>query len=93
MAKPATKKTTAKKPATNSTETASTVESGMEPGADTTALRAELQAKFDKADAAGEPMTPREQTEAFNDEFAKAEPEVQAALVDEAEVGKQIRGY
>lgn len=89
MAKPSTKKAAAKKPAART----ASIESGMEPGADTSAVRAKLQAQFDKADADGEPMTARQQTDAFNDAFAKAEPEVQEALVQEAEVGKQIRGY
>jgi hypothetical protein len=82
----------AKKPTAKKADT-STVESGMEPGADTDALRAKLQKQFDKADAEGEPLTPRQRTDAFNAEFEKADPEVQAALVEEAEVGKQIRGY
>lgn len=82
----------AKAPAKKAEKPANT-ESGMEPGADTDALRAKLQAQFDKADAAGEPMTPRERTDAFNAEFDKADPEVQRALQEEAEVGKQIRGY
>lgn len=86
-------KTPAKKATAKAAPKASTVESGMEPGPDTDALRAKLQRQFDKADADGEPMTPRQRTDAFNAEFANAEPEVQAALIAEAEIGKQIRGY
>lgn len=68
-------------------------ESGMEPGPDTEAVRGKVQAQFDKADKAGEPLTPKERRAVENEAFEKAPPEEQAALANEAEVGKQVRGY
>jgi hypothetical protein len=68
-------------------------ETGMEPGVDTSKLQAEVQRKFDKADAAGDPLTPKEQRAIENEMLAKASPEERAALIDQAKVGLQVRGY
>lgn len=86
-------KAQSKKPAATAPKPAANTESGMESGPDIDAFRAKLQAKFDKADADGEPLTPRERTEAFNAEFEKAKPEVQQELIDQAQVGLEVRGY
>lgn len=38
-------------------------------------------------------LSPKEQRAALNDQFAKADEKGQAAIIDETQVGLQVRGY
>lgn len=38
-------------------------------------------------------LSPKEQRAALNEQFAKADEQGQAAIIDETQVGLQVRGY